>query len=53
MPFCGFLLANVINLNQMRACAAVHRPQGVNEEEKNDYICYRHIRGINFSIDGR
>ena len=35
MPFCGFLLANVINLNQMRACAAVHRPQGVNEEERS------------------
>ena len=35
MPFCGFLLANVINLNQMRACAAVHRPQRVNEEERS------------------
>ena len=35
MPFCGFLSANVINLNQMRACAAVHRPQGVNEEERS------------------
>ena len=35
MPFCGFLLANVINLNQMRACTAVHRPQGVNEEERS------------------
>ena len=35
MPFCGFLFANVINLNQMRACAAVHRPQGVNEEERS------------------
>lgn len=35
MPFCGFLLANVINLNQMRACAAVHCPQGVNEEERS------------------
>ena len=35
MPFCGFLLANVINLNQMRVCAAVHRPQRVNEEERS------------------
>ena len=35
MPFCGFLSANVINLNQMRACTAVHRPQGVNEEERS------------------
>ena len=35
MPFCGFLLANVINLNQMWACAAVHRPQRVNEEERS------------------
>ena len=35
MPFCGFLLANVINLNQMRACTAVHRPQGINEEERS------------------
>ena len=35
MPFCGFLLANVLNLNQMRACAAVHRPQRVNEEERS------------------
>ena len=35
MPFCGFLSANVINLNQMRVCAAVHRPQRVNEEERS------------------
>ena len=35
MPFCGFPTANVINLNQMRVCAAVHRPQRVNEEERS------------------
>ena len=35
MPFCGFPSANVINLNQMRVCAAVHRPQRVNEEERS------------------
>ena len=35
MPFCGFPTANVINLDQMRVCAAVHRPQRVNEEERS------------------
>ena len=35
MPFCGFPAANVINLNPMRVCAAVHRPQRVNEEERS------------------
>ena len=35
MPFCGFLSANVINLNPMRVCAAVHCPQRVNEEERS------------------